>query len=250
VTAKSLNALVTLGALKDHQIEVSASGPQSAQALQALQKLVDDNFGEPTEAPQPQPERARPAEEVAGSQPAVPVSDGVALGPFYRFQPALPTVTEGQTSHPDQDWEQLQHALETTRLAIRQRQAQLALTLGPEETAIFDAHLLILQDPDLLEQVKRCILDQRENAASAWQTNIRSVAASYQALNDPYFQQRAIDVLDVGNQVLFALAGKATAAEIQLPHPVILFAEDLTPTETGAVISANTRECRYFGLDG
>ncbi len=232
VTAKSLNALVTLGVLQNHQIEISASGPEAERALQALQSMVEANFGEPTEPAQPQPERPKPAEAVAGSQPAVPVSDGIALGPFFRFQPPLPEVVPGQTSQPEQDWEHLQQALETTRLIIRQRQQQLALTLGPTETAIFDAHLLILQDPDLLEQVKQTILEQHENAASAWQTSIRSVAATYQGLNDPYFQQRAIDVLDVGNQVLFALAGKAVATGIQLPHPVILFAEDLTPTET------------------
>lgn len=232
VTAKSLNALVTLGAVKDHHIEITASGPQSAQAIQALQKLVEDNFGEATEPAPPQPERIRLTEGVAGSLPAVPVSDGVALGPFFRFQAPPPPVAEGKTDHPEQEWEQLQRALETTRLAIRQRQGLLAATLGPEETAIFDAHLLILQDPDLLEAVKERILVQGENAAWAWQTCIRSVASTYQGLDDPYFQQRAIDVLDVGNQVLFALAGKAPAAEIQLSQPVVLFAEDLTPTET------------------
>jgi multiphosphoryl transfer protein len=232
VTAKSLNALVTLGALQNHQVEISASGPEAAQALQALGSMVEANFGEPTEAPQVQPERPKPAAAVAGSQPAVPVSDGIALGPFFRFQPPLPEVVPGPTDQPEQDWGHLQQALETTRLIIRQRQGQLAQTLGPAETAIFDAHLLILQDPDLLEQVKQAILVGHENAASAWQTSIRSVAATYQGLNDPYLQQRAVDVLDVGNQVLFALAGKPVGAAIQLPHPVVLFAEDLTPTET------------------
>ena len=55
---------------------------------------------------------------------------------------------------------------------------------------------------------------------------------TYRDLEDPYLQQRAADVMDVGNQVLFALAEKTEVPEIEFAEPVILFAQDLTPTET------------------
>jgi phosphocarrier protein FPr len=89
-----------------------------------------------------------------------------------------------------------------------------------------------LQDPDLLEQVRNSIFDDHKNAAAAWDEKIKAISESYQRLDDPYLQQRAIDVRDVGNQVLFALANKTAVPKIELTEPVILFAHDLTPTET------------------
>jgi len=234
VSAKSLNALATLGAVHDHQIAISASGQEATQALQALSRLVEQNFGETPTAEAPSPTRAPvpPVARESGALQAVPVSDGIALAPLARYQPALPPIPQDKSEDPEADWKRLQKALETTQKAIRQRRTQLAASLGEEQTAIFDAHLLILQDPDLIEQVRERIFKQHDNAAAAWHTIIQATADSYRSLDDPYQQQRAADVMDVGNQVLFALAEKTVAAEISFEQPVILFAAELTPTET------------------
>ena len=104
--------------------------------------------------------------------------------------------------------------------------------MGESEAAIFDAHLLILQDPDLLAQARQNIFERHQNAGMAWHEAAKRVAASYRELEDAYLKQRAVDVEDVENQVLFALEGKNAAASIMFKEPVILFAQDLTPTET------------------
>ena len=91
---------------------------------------------------------------------------------------------------------------------------------------------LILQDPDLAAAAREGIFARRENAARAWDTAIAAAARSFRALDDAYLQARAVDVEDVGRQVLFALAEKGAAAPLVFERPVILFAEDLTPTET------------------
>jgi phosphoenolpyruvate-protein phosphotransferase/dihydroxyacetone kinase phosphotransfer subunit len=233
VSAKSLNALATLGAVRDHQIVVSADGPDASQALQALQTLVEGNFGERAEAEAPPPKPvARPAASAKGTLQAVPTSEGIALGPIYKYRPQLPPVPQERTEDPAREWDRLERALQATGEAIRKRRAQLATSLGEAELAIFDAHLLILQDPELQTQVHRLIFEEHQNAAAAWNDQARETAARYQALDDPYLKQRAADVLDVGNQVLFALADKADMQSIELPEPVILFANELTPTET------------------
>ncbi len=237
VSARSLNALATLAALHGHQVQVSASGPQAAQALAALEALVADNFGEHTLAPAPPAPPAAPAPAplpaaLPGALMATPVAEGVALGPLFRFQPPLPPVSAEPAQHPEQELARLNQAIESTRQAIRQRKQTIALAAGAQEAAIFDAHLLILEDPELLEQVQALIQQEHFNAAYAWKQGIDRVAAAYQALPDPYLQQRAADVQDVGSQVLFALAGKASGLEIRFPEPSILFAADLTPTET------------------
>ena len=234
VSAKSLNALATLGAVRDDQILVSATGPQANQALDALNKLVADNFGErellkvPTSTPQlSSVEESLPE----GVMQAVPVSEGIALGPLYRYQPPLPPIPDYKPENPDPEWTRLQRALDNTRQSIKERRQRLIPRLGEAESAIFDAHLLIIEDPDLLDQVHEHIYQKHQNASAAWNCSIASVAESYRSLDDPYLKQRAADVTDVGNQVLFALAEKS-AAKIELSEPVILFAEEITPTET------------------
>jgi phosphoenolpyruvate-protein phosphotransferase/dihydroxyacetone kinase phosphotransfer subunit len=237
VSARSLNALATLGAVNGDEIVVSASGAQANQALQALKQLVQDNFGEPAAqaglTTQPEsPSPGKTAETLPGALSGVAVSEGIALGPLYRYQAVPPPIPQTPASDPDAEWERLQRALSQTEQAIRQRRQQLRRSIGEDQAAIFDAHLLILQDPDLSEKVQADIRQNHRNAAAAWYTNIQTVAESYKSLPDAYLQQRAADVMDVGNQVLFALAGKAAAEPVKFPEPVILFAADLTPTET------------------
>jgi phosphoenolpyruvate-protein phosphotransferase len=70
------------------------------------------------------------------------------------------------------------------------------------------------------------------NAVAAWQQSITQIVDQYRSLEDPYLQQRAADVVDVGNQVLLELAGEAAAAPVKFSHPVILVAEELTVTQT------------------
>ncbi len=238
VSAKSLNALATLGAVRDHQIVVSADGPDAGQALQALRTLVEGNFGEraEAEAPSSSPTSLKPVARAAspaeGVLQAVPTSEGIALGPIYKYRPPLPPVPQERAEDPAKEWDRLERALQATGDAIRKRRAQLAASLGEAELAIFDAHLLILQDPELQAQVHHLIFEEHQNAAAAWDNQAHETAARYQVLDDAYLQQRAADVLDVGNQVLFALADKAEMQRIELPEPVILFANELTPTET------------------
>jgi multiphosphoryl transfer protein len=236
VSARSLNAVATLGAVEEHQIRVTASGPESDSVLDAIKKLVDDNFGEPT-APQavsPIPSIS-PAESLPindGSLKAVPTSDGIALGPLYRYQQPLPPISRESAQNPDDEWSRLEQAINLTSKVIRVRHQQLKVSIGEAEAAIFEAHLLILQDPDLIDQARQAIYEGHQNAAVAWNNTTTQIAASYRAVDDTYIQQRAADVEDVRNQVLFALIGKTASVPIVFTEPVILFAQDITPTET------------------
>ncbi|HEX7975153.1 MAG TPA: phosphoenolpyruvate--protein phosphotransferase, partial [Anaerolineales bacterium] len=236
VSGRSLNALAALGAVNGHEIAVSASGLQASQALKALSALVEANFGE--QAAQEPPAAALAAEASWSGEPepgavrAIPISEGIALGPLYKFQPPPPPIPTGLTDNPSQAWEQLERAIAAAEAGIRQRRQQLRSSLGEEQTAIFDAHLLILKDPDLLAQAKNEIFEKHMNPAAAWHSAITQVANTYLSLEDAYQRQRALDVNDVGNQVLFALSGKQNPTQIELSEPVILYAQEITPTET------------------
>lgn len=233
VSAQSLNALATLGAVRDHQIAITASGPQADEALRELQALVKSGFGEEKtvsiETPVPAPIAAATAD---GAIHAVPVSEGVALGPVYHYQPPPPPIPEHPIENPQEAWTQFEQAQAATRREILIRRQQVEHSLGESQAAIFDAHLLILEDPDLLENVHRRVFEDHRNPAQAWHQSIQEVAANYRALDNPYLQQRALDVEDVGNQLLHHLAGTAEVQQVQLDNPVILVADDLTPTQT------------------
>ncbi len=236
VSARSLNSVATLGAVEKHQIRVIASGPEADSVLEAIKALVDDNFGE-SPAPQvvspiPSISPAKSLPVTDGSLKAVPISDGIALGPLYRYQPQLPPISREQAQNPEYEWTRLEQAITSTSQAIRLRHQQLKASIGEAEAAIFEAHLLILQDPELSNQTRQAIYERHQNAAMAWSNTTAQIAASYRALDDAYIQQRAADVEDVGNQVLFALSDKTASAPIVFTEPVILYAQDITPTET------------------
>ena len=234
VSARSLNAIATLGAIEGHQIFISASGEEAKLVLAALKVLIEDNFGEAPagSAGEAKPVEAPKLESSNGVLKAVPISEGLALAPLYKYQAQRPPVPTHLAENPEAEWTRLQVALEKTNREISLLARRMKQSIGSSEGAIFDAHLLILQDPDLIQQARAGIDERHENAAFAWNAAITAAAERYRALSDPYLQQRAVDVEDVGAQVLAAMTNAKAHAPVAFDQPVILYAADLTPTET------------------
>lgn len=267
VSARSLNALATLGAVQGDRLIITANGADAAKALHELSRLVESGFGEtgaevaPATAERKVPaSRASPAARVVTG---IPVSEGIALGPLYLYQPQPPQLPEYQPEDPQVEWDKLRQALHQASLSIRQRRQRMASLVGEAEAAIFDAHLLILEDPELLQAARQRITAGGMNAATAWRISLLEAAAKYEALNDPYQRARRADLLDAGNQVLYALAGQPPDSPIQLPGAAILAAEELTPaqvsqldsslvlgviTASGAATSHSAILCRSLGI--
>ncbi len=238
VQAKSLNSLATLGAVGGDKITILASGREGQKALDALSRLVEEAFGEPTSAAVPvaaAPQTPAPAEAGDGYLQAVPISEGYAVGPLAHMRSALPVVPTEPTANPEAAWAHLQQAIALVQKSVSEQRKLVARSLGEGNAAIFDAHLLILQDPDLLEQARRLIFENKLNEAAAWDQAIGAVKKSYLDLEDPYLRQRAADITGLGDQVLNALAGKAEVETPELKVPSILFAAELTPTQTAAL---------------
>ena len=234
VSARSLNAIATLGAVENHQIRVSASGEEAKLVLAALRVLVEDNFGEIPAASISEEQTVEHPRIIleGGVLKAVPISEGLALAPLYKYQAHHPPISTQPAENPEAEWTRLQVALEKTNREIASLARRMKQSIGSNEGAIFDAHLLILQDPDLIQEARAGIDERHENAAFAWNAAITAAAERYRALNDPYLQQRAADVEDVGTQVLSAMLNTKSHVPVAFDQPVILYAADLTPTET------------------
>lgn len=106
VSAKSLNALATLGAIQEHEIEILARGPEADHAISALKALVEANFGEkPGPAILDKPLRPKATTPVAGALQCVPIAEGIAIGRMYRYTIPPPPVPEYLSDNPDYEWE-------------------------------------------------------------------------------------------------------------------------------------------------
>lgn len=235
VNAKSINAVATLGVSQGHEIEVTASGAGAEAVLDSIRALVDENFGdveiaaEPsrTKEQTPLPTRA----QVSNSLQGLPASPGIALGPAHLFRPSLPTLSQEPATDPLREWEALTAALKKTRAQIQKTRDAVASRADNYSAAIFEAHLLFLDDEALLAPARRAIFEEHSNAAMAWQRAVDALAAEYRALDDEYLRTRGADVGDVGKQVLLNLLDGATQIPA-LTEPGILVALDLAPAET------------------
>ncbi len=248
VSARSLSAVATLGVRQGDEIVVTASGPQAGEALVAVRRLADDAFGEPREATPPEaaPDHATPgpqAPSVAGVEGASPpppgtvlrglaASPGVAVGAAKLLRPAPATIADLPAGDPETELEALERALTATAADIRRTRASLAGRAGERDAAIFDAHLLFLEDDALLAPARDAIARGHLAAARAWADAVSAAAAAWYALDDPYQRARAADLRSVGEQVLRHLAGGASAAS---HGDGIVVAADFTPAETAAL---------------
>ncbi|MGV0104185.1 phosphoenolpyruvate--protein phosphotransferase [Nostoc sp. DSM 114160] len=235
VRGDSINQVTTLGVRQGHELLITATGSDADEALDALQALFANNFGEDNvvlSSPLPFHHEATPATH--GELSGIAASPGVAIAPVVHYQPTHIKITEYHVDDPDPEWQRLQGAINTARQEIQAVFSQASLQIGDAEAAIFDAQLLFLEDPVLLEAAHQRILDNHINAEAAWQAVVDEVATSYRALEDSYLQERVDDVVDVGQRVLRLLAGNAPA-NLHLESPAILVATDLTPSDTAGL---------------
>ncbi|MHA6795152.1 phosphoenolpyruvate--protein phosphotransferase [Pseudonocardia bannensis] len=221
VPAASLSRVATLGAQCGHEVEIEVAGPGARDTLDRLLALAQRQFDEG-------PAAAAPAQTPVPPRGPVAASPGTGIGPARPLRQEMPDVPAERTDDPAGAWRDLTAALAAVREEIERVRARTAQEVGTAEAAIFDAHLLLLDDTGLLDEV-RSRVDGGEAAAPAWAGGVRRVAGEFAALPDAYQQARAADVLAVGDQVLRALQGPDDRG---WPRPSgVLVAGDLTPAE-------------------
>jgi multiphosphoryl transfer protein len=232
-SGRSLNAIATLGVRQGHEIAIAASGSQAGEALAALEALAARDFDEEIAVQPPAPPIARPQTGPPGALVGLPGAPGIALGAARHFRVPAPEIPTEPAADPEAEWDALQRALERVRTEIRATRDSVAARAGEYSAAIFDAHLLFLEDDALLEPARRAIFEQGRNAAQAWHEAAETVAAEYRSLDDEYLRARAEDLAAVARQVVAELVGRETAAAVV--GPGIVLAADLTPADTASL---------------
>ncbi|MCS6841705.1 MAG: phosphoenolpyruvate--protein phosphotransferase [Roseiflexaceae bacterium] len=231
VNAKSFNAVASLGIRQHEVITVSARGPDAAEALAALQQLAADRFGEADELLESQqPASLSPAAEAPeGALRGAAASPGYAIGPAVVLRYAEPHIERRTVDDPATEIARLQAVLNVVRESTRSLRDQIARQ-HPYEAAIFDAYLMFLNDPEVLARVQQIIEDERTNAEWAWYAMVNESARAFEAIEDEYMRARAVDIRDIGAQVLSRLTGQTRL--ISLDQAGIVIAPDLSPSDT------------------
>lgn len=229
--AKSINQVAKLNVRQGDGIVVQASGGDARAALDAIERLAADNFGESlTETAVPETV-APTAKAGQGQIVGIAASPGVALGPVYQYRPKPPAVETRQIENPDVEWARLKTAVNSAKEQIRALHQSAEQQVGESEAAIFQAHMLFLQDPDLLGAARGGINREQINAEAAWQRAIEATADTFRKMDNEYMQARAADIEDVGLRVLRELMG-VEAPKLDMAAPSVLLAADLTPSDT------------------
>ncbi len=236
VPAGSLSRVATLGAQQGHVVEIRATGPQAREAVEHLVALAARRFDEADDTnPVPAPDVA-----TAGAGP-VAAAAGIAIGPATRLTAPPADSDDSETDDTETDdtevgdpaveWRRVAEAVAEVRRDIEHLRALTVREVGAVEAGIFDAHLTLLADPEMMAEVKERI-GRGASASSAWTLCLSDIERQWADLPDAYLRERAADVHAVGEQVRRVLSGGVAP---QAVAEGVLVARDLTPAETAGL---------------
>jgi len=126
-------------------------------------------------------------------------------------------------------------ALVQTRVQILEMQQKIAEAIGAKDAAIFDAHLLVVEDRTLIDEVLRRLETERCNVEWVFQEVANNYAETLSKIDDPYLRERAVDMQDVTRRIVRNLQGKAPKAVFSAAEPHILVAHNLTPSDAASM---------------
>jgi phosphoenolpyruvate-protein phosphotransferase len=234
VSGGSLSRVATLGALAGHEIEISVKGGPELQP--ALDELLATMGSSGTGSSAGSPAGLQPAGLPPAGGGALAASPGVAIGPVLGTFPAsaVEVPSSESTAGAAIERERLDTAVATVRADVRAVRDRVAVELGAAEAGIFEAHMLLLEDPELLATAE-ARLAEGATAAEAWSAALGRAEAEWAALADPYLRSRAADLAALRTQVLDALARPAGSGHSLVASGTeaagVLVGADLTPAE-------------------
>ena len=159
------------------------------------------------------------------------ILNGVAIGPLRVFRKEETTTTVESSRTPAGEWARFGAACEQAKEQLGALYEKALDEVGEENAAIFEIHQMMLEDEDYLEAIQNIIETQGTTAEYATAITGENFSATFAAMDDAYMQARATDVKDISERVVNILSGR-TQANLLGDDPVILVADDLTPSET------------------
>ena len=159
------------------------------------------------------------------------VLPGIAIGKMYIFKKQEYTLVKEKVENPEAEVVRFQEACEKGKAQLEKLYEKTLAEVGEEHAAIFEVHKMMMEDLDYLEAIEAKIRDEKVNAEYAVTVTGDFFAETFANMDDEYFKARSADVLDISKRIVRILAGIKEAG-IDSEEPVIVVADDLTPSET------------------
>lgn len=165
------------------------------------------------------------------------VSPGIARGTVHVVAEDAEEIAQYRIAPEDIAGEigRFETALIQTRAQILEMQQKIAEAIGAKDAGIFDAHLLVVEDRTLIDEVLRKLEGDLYNVEYVFQEVATHYADTLSKIDDPYLRERALDIQDVTKRVVRNLQGKAPKPMLASAQPHILVAHNLTPSDTATM---------------
>ncbi|HCY7458416.1 TPA: phosphoenolpyruvate--protein phosphotransferase [Staphylococcus aureus] len=163
----------------------------------------------------------------------IAASDGVAIAKAYLLvEPDLTFDKNEKVTDVEGEVAKFNNAIEASKVELTKIRNNAEVQLGADKAVIFDAHLLVLDDPELIQPIQDKIKNENANAATALTDVTTQFVTIFESMDNEYMKERAADIRDVSKRVLSHILG------IELPNPsmidesVVIVGNDLTPSDT------------------
>ncbi|MGR3763653.1 phosphoenolpyruvate--protein phosphotransferase [Rossellomorea sp. NS-SX7] len=162
----------------------------------------------------------------------IAASNGIAIAKAYRLVEPDLTVEKKSVENADEEAARFQAAISTSKSELEAIRDKAREDLGEDKAQIFEAHLLVLSDPELLTPIEDKVKTENVNAEFALKETADMFVSMFESMDNEYMKERAADIRDVTKRVLSHLLGVQIANPSMVTEEVIVIAEDLTPSDT------------------
>lgn len=162
-------------------------------------------------------------------------SQGIAIARALVLRSQEIKVEDGHISDVEREKVRFEKALEKSASEIRKLHEKVLVTLGNDKAQIFEAHLMILEDPDLTDSVKEKITSEKVKATRALHDVAKAFITMFEAMDQEYMRERVLDIKDVTERIQRNILGIQCPDLSALSSQVILVAHDITPSQMASV---------------
>ena len=162
-------------------------------------------------------------------------SPGIALGKALVIEHSELVIEKKTIENIDEEIQKLESAVKVSKEELTKVKEKALDELGEHEAEIFEAHLLVLEDPELIGSAISKIRDEKVNADYALNEIKEMFVAMFESMDNEYMRERAADIKDVTNRVLRHILGIKVVDLAGLDEEVVLIAHDLTPSDTATM---------------
>ncbi|MCR3757966.1 phosphoenolpyruvate--protein phosphotransferase [Clostridium felsineum] len=162
----------------------------------------------------------------------ISASKGYAIGHVFIKADNEVKIVEKKISDIESEKARLQGAVEKSRVQLTKIKEKAEKDLGADKAAVFESHMMFLDDPDFIGSAENIISDEKINAEKALENVMKNYVAIFEGIEDEYVKERIADVKDVGNRILQNLAGNDMTSLADVDNNTVVVAHDLTPSDT------------------